>query len=139
MRPSGSVIVCASKRPITGMVTTLLYQPTPPNQGWVTGASITRPATRSGKSCAMQQQDRRTRGVARPQFDHIQRRAGDIDLPSLRWIEPFEHKNAGLCDQRQHRQPRHDENWNHWDFPGHPTITQPWRGGFASNMWSFPL
>ena len=39
------VMVQASSGPITGVVTSLLYQPTPPGQGWVTGASITRPAT----------------------------------------------------------------------------------------------
>ena len=47
------------------------------------------------RACAMQQQDRRTRGIARPEFDHIQRRACDIDFFPVRWIEPLEHKNAG--------------------------------------------
>jgi len=47
-KPSGSVIVWASSGPTTGMVTTLLYHPTPPGHGYATGANITRPATRCG-------------------------------------------------------------------------------------------
>src|SRR4030088_3013478 len=35
------------------MVTTLLYHPTPPGHGYATGANITSPATRCGKSSAI--------------------------------------------------------------------------------------
>jgi hypothetical protein len=89
---------------------------------------------------AMHQQDRRAGGVGRPQFDHIQRRAGDIHNFPLERIMALDHKNADLRDQRQHHQRSHDNNWNHCDFPGHDHQLRGGRArGFALKLWNIPV
>ena len=59
---------------------------------------------------AMEHHDRRTGGVARADIDDMERRARDLDHPALRRIGALQRQNAGLRDQRQHRQRRHDNH-----------------------------
>ena len=61
-------------------------------------------------ACAMQQHDRREARVTPPQIDHIQTCAGDRDRLTPRWISPFKDKNAGLCEQCEGDQHRHEDD-----------------------------
>jgi len=49
----------------------------------------------------VQQQDRRTGRLTRPQLDHIQHGAGDLDRPSPDWKSAFDHHDTDLRSQQQ--------------------------------------
>ena len=56
---------------------------------------------------AMDHHDRRAGGVARPEIDDVETRAGDVDGLALLRIDALQGKHAGLRDQRQNNQRRH--------------------------------
>ncbi len=62
---------------------------------------------------AMDHHDGRTGGIAWPDIDDMERRAGDLDQLALRRIGALQEKHAGLRDQRQHHQRRHDNYCYH--------------------------
>ncbi len=59
---------------------------------------------------AMQHHDRQA-GIARPDIDDVERAAGNLDHAALRRVGALHGDDAGLRDQRQHRQrPHHDHD-----------------------------
>jgi hypothetical protein len=56
----------------------------------------------------MDHHDRRTCRIARSDVEDMDRCTGDLDHPALRGISALQHKDAGLGQQRQHRQRGHD-------------------------------
>ena len=64
-------------------------------------------------TCAMQHHDRRTGRVTRADIDDVEGAAGDLDHPALGGMRPLRQPDAGLRDQRQHRQRRHDNHCHH--------------------------
>ena len=62
---------------------------------------------------AMEHHDRRTGRVARADIDDVEGSARHLDHPALGGMGPLAEKNAGLRDQRQHRQRRHDNHYYH--------------------------
>jgi hypothetical protein len=56
--------------------------------------------------------DRRS-GIARPDVEHVEAGAGDLDHPALRGKSALQDQDAGLCDQRQDRQRHQDEDQYH--------------------------
>jgi hypothetical protein len=61
----------------------------------------------------MDDQDRRTRAVARPDVEDVERGAGNLDLLALGGIGALQDKDPGLRDQRQNSQCRHDNYRTH--------------------------
>ena len=59
---------------------------------------------------AMDHHDGRPGRVARPDVDDIEDGAGNLDRLALRRIGALQEEHAGLRDQRQHRQHRHDRD-----------------------------
>jgi hypothetical protein len=59
----------------------------------------------------------RTGGVARPDIDDMEFRAGDLDHPALRRIGALQGDHTGLRDQRQGSQRRHDNHERHSQCP----------------------
>ena len=55
----------------------------------------------------MDHHDRRAGGVARPEIDDVETRAGDVDGLALLRIDALQGQHAGLRDQRQNNQRRH--------------------------------
>ena len=62
------------------------------------------------RACAMDHHDGRTGFIARPDLEHVEAGAFDLDHPALGRIGALQRQDAGLCDQRQQRQRRHDED-----------------------------
>ena len=58
----------------------------------------------------MDHHDGRTGGIARPDVDDIECRAGDLDHLASRRIGALQGKNTGLRDQGQDCQRRHDND-----------------------------
>ena len=61
----------------------------------------------------MQHHDRRTGGVTRADIDDVEGPAGDLDHPAPGGMRLLRQPDAGLRDQRQHRQRRHDNHHHH--------------------------
>ena len=62
---------------------------------------------------AMDQHNGRTGSVARPEFDDVERCAGHLDHLALCGIGALQDNDAGLCDQRQDQQRRHETERDH--------------------------
>ena len=58
----------------------------------------------------MQHHDRQAGRVARADIEDMEGPARHLDHPALGGMGPLREKNAGLRDQRQHRQRRHDDH-----------------------------
>ncbi len=58
----------------------------------------------------MDHYNRRTGGIARPDVDDVEPCAGDLDHAASRGIGALQGKNAGLRDQCQDCQRRHDND-----------------------------
>jgi hypothetical protein len=52
----------------------------------------------------------RTGGIARPNIEDVDLRAGDLDHPALRGVNALQNQNTEMRDQRQDRQHRRREN-----------------------------
>jgi hypothetical protein len=61
----------------------------------------------------MDQHDRRTRRIARPYINDVERRAGNLDHLTSRGIDTLHGHDTGLGDQRQHQQRNHENDWCH--------------------------
>ncbi len=58
---------------------------------------------------AMDHHNRRAGGIPRPDVEHVEPAAGDLDHPALGGIKPLQDQHAGLRDQRQNHQRRHQD------------------------------
>ncbi len=83
---------------------------------------------------AMEHHDRRTGRVARADIDDVEGPARHLDHPALGRMGPLAEKNAGLRDQHQHRQRRHENHHCHRGFPAdflHQRATARTGAGFG--------
>jgi hypothetical protein len=61
----------------------------------------------------MDDHDRRTRAIAPPDVEDVERGAGNLDLLALGGKGALQEKNTGLRDQRQNSERCHDNDRTH--------------------------